>query len=140
MARSRKKQPSGERLVARRLDRCGEKPCAITRAPAGFKLATDKKFTYTSGSAKDACRITSRRCPVQLVFVKGRLTLRLCDTGRKGALKRAVARDLVVKSPREAQRTAAEACACWKRSGSMSDCTTSRPRVGRLRPSRLANE
>ena len=75
-------------------------------------------FTFTSviASPKHTCKDLPKRkgnvgrCPVQLLWVKGKPRLRFCRTpGAPGFIVK-------VSDPDEALEIAHKACACWKRS------------------------
>src|SRR5262249_35549281 len=60
-----------------RLDRCGATGCRM-RGRAPLKITRLEDLRYTSGRGAKPCRVESKRCPVQLVFVGGRTFLRTC--------------------------------------------------------------
>ena len=110
---------------------CGKKKKTKGCIPIpDVKLHDRKDFNYTSPNAdpekmgsNPPCGDEKARCPVQLVFIKGKPNLRFCREPRKPGYL------VPVKDPEAAQRLAKRACAEWsvkyapktwkKRSGEM---------------------
>lgn len=96
------------RPIKRRLDRCAASGCRLRGRPA-LKVSRLEGHPYTSGRGTRPCRVESRRCPVQLVFIGGRTFLRTC------AERGVVDADTEIASGREGQRFARAWCSRYKK-------------------------